>query len=121
MATRTPVIASDHEHFKEHLFHGVNAMIFPEGNAKSMAHRIERVMAQPQLYAQLSEALDIPLHAIKVPARWADLIDRWLRSDETSPAGSDHQQQLRNWAFSSGRYQSITPMQKPPKGLNKKA
>ena len=119
MATRTPVIASDHDHFKEHLFHGVNAMIFPEGNAKSMAHRIERVMGQPQLYAQLSEALDIPLHAIKVPARWADLVDRWLQSDQAPSDGGQHYQQLCNWAFSSGRYQSITPMQKPPKGWKK--
>jgi len=119
MATRTPVVASDHDHFKEHLFHGVNAMIFPEGNAKSMAHRIERVMGQPQLYAQLSEALDIPLHAIKVPARWADLIDRWLQSDQAPPIGTHNYQQLCNWAFSSGRYQSITPMQKPPKGWKK--
>ncbi|MFK8181751.1 MAG: glycosyltransferase [Phormidesmis sp.] len=120
MATRTPVIAADHHHFKEHLFHGVNAMIFPEGNPKSMAHRIERVMAQPQLYAQLSEALNIPLHAIKVPARWADLIDRWIQSAETLPTGTDNYQQLCNWAFSSGRYQGIPPMQKPPKPLKEK-
>ena len=117
MATRTPVVAADHDHLKEHLFHGVNAMIFPEGNHKSMAHRIERIMSQPQLYAQLSEAIDIPLHAIKVPARWADLINRWLQSSEAPPIGTRNYQQLCNWAFSSGRYQDIAPMQKPPQCL----
>lgn len=120
MAARSPVVAADHAHFKEHLFHGVNAVIFPEGNAKSMAHRIERVMSQPQLYAQLSEALNIPLHAIKVPARWSDLIDRWLRSEVDPLSSASDYQQLCNWAYSSGRYQGIAPMQKPPQFLQNK-
>lgn len=111
MSARTPIIATDHPHFKEHLLHGVNAMIFPAGNAKSMAHRIERIMSQPQLYNQLSEALDISLQAIEVPAQWAELIDRWLHSDKAMSAGADNHQSLCNWAFSSGRYQSIFPKQ----------
>ena len=111
MSTRTPIIATDHPHFKEHLLHGVNAMIFPAGNAKSMAHRIERIMSQPQLYNQLSEALEISLQTIEVPAQWAELIDRWLHSDEEMSAGADNHQSLCNWAFSSGRYQAIFPKQ----------
>ncbi len=113
MSTRTPLIATDHPHYKEHLLHGVNAMIFPAGNAKSMAHRIERIMSQPQLYNQLSEALEISLQAIKVPAQWAELIDRWLHSDKEMSAGADNHQSLCNWAFSSGRYQAIFPKKGP--------
>lgn len=107
MAARTPVVAADHRSLKEHLLHGVNAMVYPAGNAKSMAHRIERVMSQPQLYNQLSEALETPLNALKVPAQWAKLIDLWLKSDRTMSAGADNYQRLCNWAFSSGRYQAI--------------
>jgi glycosyltransferase involved in cell wall biosynthesis len=112
MAARTPIVASDHPHLSTHLEHGVNAMIFPAGNAKSMAHRIERVLSQPQLYAQISEALGTPLSALKVPARWPALIDYWLNSGADLPDGSDNHQRLCNWAFSSGRYRSIPASQK---------
>ncbi|KPQ37006.1 MAG: Glycosyltransferase [Phormidesmis priestleyi Ana] len=107
MAARTPIIAADHPTTREHLCHGINAMIFPVGNAKSMAHRIERIMSQPQLYAQISEALELALHRAKVPARWTQLIDYWLHSGKTMPAGKDKYQQLRNWAVSSGRYTQL--------------
>lgn len=104
MATRTPIVAANHSDFNKHLLHGVNAMIFPAGNAKSMAHRIERVMSQPQLYAQISETLDVALHTLKVPASWTTLVDSWLNSGDKMPAASDNFQRLCNWAFSSGRY-----------------
>jgi glycosyltransferase involved in cell wall biosynthesis len=106
MAARTPIVASDHPSFSDHLFHGVNAMIFPAGNAKSMAHRIERIMGQPQLYAQLSEAATITLKTLKIPAHWAELIERWIGSQ--TPAGADNLQWLCNCAFSSGRYQVLS-------------
>ena len=112
MAARTPIVASNHPCFEEHLFHGVNAMIFPTGNARSMVHRIERLMSQPQLYAQISEALEIALHTLKVPVQWAELIDYWINSGSNMPAGTDNHQRLCNWAFSSGRYHSIASSQK---------
>ena len=119
MAARTPIVAADHPYFEEYLFHGVNAMIFPAGNARSLVHRIERVMSQPQLYAQISEALGTPLRTLKVPAQWAELIDYWLNSGANMPAGEDNHQRLCNWAFSSGRYQSIAPSQKPSQTLKR--
>ncbi len=117
MAARTPIIAADHPYFEAYLFHGVNAMIFPAGNARSLVHRIERVMSQPQLYAQISEALETPLHTLKAPAQWPELIDYWLHSGAHMPAGEDNHQRLCNWAFSSGRYHSISPSQKQSQTL----
>ncbi len=114
MAARTPIIASDHPHLSQHLVHGVNAMVFPAGNARSMAHRIERLLSQPQLYAQISEALGVSLSTVKVPARWGELIDYWLNSKAQMPTSEDHHQQLCNWAFSSGRYRSVSPLQNQP-------
>ena len=99
MAVRTPIIAADEEPLGVHLCHNVNAVIFPVGNGRSMAYRIERIMGQPQLYAQLSEASEITLANLKVPARWTELIDRWLKS------GDSNRQWLYDCAFSSGRYQ----------------
>ena len=97
-AACTPIVACDHPSLKDHLSHGVNAMIFPEGNEKSMVHRIERLMGQPQLYAQLSESSGIAPNLRPEPAIWSDLVDRWMRS------GAANRQWLRNYALSSGRY-----------------
>lgn len=104
MAARTPIVATSQPHFKKYLSHGVNAMIFPVGNDKSMAHRIERVMGQPQQYAQLSEASEISLSKLKVPARWDELIDHWLTS------GVKNEQWLCDCAFSSGRYEPLSQL-----------
>ena len=101
MAARTPIVACDHPYFVNHLFHYVNAMLYPMGNAKSMAHRIERIMGQPALYAQLSELAEIDLHKLTIPARWAELIEQWLQDSKYD------QQRLRNFALSSGRYQNL--------------
>ncbi|MEO1621286.1 MAG: glycosyltransferase family 4 protein [Cyanobacteria bacterium J06632_3] len=98
MSARTPIVTSDHPYFMARLVHGLNAMIFPAGNAKSMAHRIERVMGQPALYAQLSESVDVDLNKVKVPARWSTLINCWLCDRAYD------RQHLRNFALSSGRY-----------------
>ena len=98
MAACTPIVACDRPYLSDYLTHGINAMIFPTGNAKAMVHRIERLMGQPPLYAQLSEAA-IAQQPANGPAAWQDLVERWMYAN---PAD---RQWLRNYAFSSGRYQ----------------
>lgn len=98
MAARTPVVACDHPYLEPYLYHNGNAMIFPAGNPLSMAHRIEHVMGQPALYAQLSESSDLTLDKIKVPARWDALVDAWLRDRVYD------RQRLSDFALTSGRY-----------------
>ena len=109
MATRTPLVACDHKELSAHLYHGANAIIFPTGSPESMVHRIERVMGQPSLYAQLSDSSQITLDKIKVPARWAALIELWMTN---SPYD---RQRLRDFALSSGRYQ-LTSVERDPFG-----
>lgn len=100
MVACTPIVACDRAYLKKALFHGVNAMIFPEGNEKSMVHRIERLIGQPQLYAQLSEAGGLAPGLVDPPAAWNELVDRWLQN------GAADRQWLRNYALSSGRYRT---------------
>ncbi|MEO0645683.1 MAG: glycosyltransferase [Cyanobacteria bacterium J06650_10] len=98
MAACTPIIACDHPYLDDHVLHGVNMMSFPVGNPKSMAHRIERTMTHSDSYAQLSAASHMALSKIKVPARWAELIEKWM-------GGKVYDQQwIRDFALSSGRY-----------------
>lgn len=101
MAACTPIVACDHPHFDAHLLHSFNAIVFPLGNAISMAHRIERIMGQPTLYADLSEASGTGLRKLKVPARWDELIDKWMQGTEYDKLW------LRSYALSSGRYKPV--------------
>ncbi|MEO1592793.1 MAG: hypothetical protein AAFU71_16095, partial [Cyanobacteria bacterium J06632_22] len=65
------------------------------GNARALAHRIERLANQPQLYAQLSEA-GLRVEATqKTPTNWAELIDRWLQN------GSDDRLWLQQQSLQS--------------------
>ena len=98
MAACTPIVACDRPYLKNYLIHSVNAMIFPEGNEKSMAHRIERLIGQPQLYAQLSESGDIAQRRQNLPADWQEIIERWMC------ASPDNKQWLKKYVLSSGRY-----------------
>ncbi|MGD1897203.1 MAG: glycosyltransferase [Phormidesmis sp.] len=101
MAARTPIVACDHKNLDAHLLHSVNSISFPVGNPRSMAHRIDRIMGQSALYAQLSEASVQSLRKLKVPACWEELIERWMRDS------AEETQHLQNFALSSGRYQPV--------------
>lgn len=98
-AACTPIVACDRAELEPYLTHGVDAMIFPEGNAKSMVHRIDRLMGQPQLYAQLSASSALAASSLDMPIAWKELVEHWI-SDRP-----DNRSWLRNYAFLSSRYQ----------------
>ena len=78
LRTRTPIVASDHPMFKTHLKHGVNSMIFEAGNSLALAECIEKVISDSALYHNLSVASHSTWHELRLPVKWAELIDRWL-------------------------------------------
>ncbi len=75
---RTPVVASDHPMFKTYLKHGVNSMIFEAGNSQALAECIEKLISDSALYHNLSVASHSTWHELRLPVKWAQLIDRWL-------------------------------------------
>jgi glycosyltransferase involved in cell wall biosynthesis len=78
LRTRTPIVASDHPMFKTHLKHGINSMIFEAGNSLALAECIEKVISDSALYHNLSAASHSTWHELRLPVKWAELIDRWL-------------------------------------------
>ncbi len=98
LCSRSPIIISDHPMFCDKLSHGVNALVFPAGNAKALANCIEKLFSSPDLYQKLSAAADDAWQSLQLPTEWGNLIDRWL-SDSTAD---------RQWLFenclASGRY-----------------
>ncbi|MEM9907987.1 MAG: glycosyltransferase, partial [Cyanobacteria bacterium P01_D01_bin.44] len=82
LSANIPIVASDHPLFAGRLHHAVNAMIFPAGNARALAHRIERLTSQPQLYEQLSVSSQLAQDGIKHLVPWSNVIERWFEPSD---------------------------------------
>lgn len=78
LCARTPVIASDHPIFREHLEHNVNSIIFPAKDHMALATAIETLFNDPDLYARLSEESYNAWYQMRLPVKWADLLNRWV-------------------------------------------
>jgi len=101
MCARTPVIASDHPMFREHLEHKVNCVIFPAKDHLALAASIESLLNDRALYARLSEGSYNAWHQLRLPVKWRDLLDRWVFS---SP---ENQQWLYNHRLAADCYQKM--------------
>jgi len=101
LCARTPIIASDHPMFRNSLKHEISAMIFPAGNSIALSDCIEKLLLNPALYLSLSVASHDTWNQLKIPVKWAELIQRWLCS---SP---ENQQWLFEYRLDSGHYNSM--------------
>jgi glycosyltransferase involved in cell wall biosynthesis len=98
LATRTPIIASDHPMFRGALVHEESALIFPGGDSDALATAIRRLASDHHLYEQLSANSAAAWKALQLPVSWGDLVEKWL-----SDAPSDHEW-LRAHRLNSGLY-----------------
>jgi glycosyltransferase involved in cell wall biosynthesis len=110
LCAQTPIIASDHPMFINHLKSGNNAMIFPAGNSTALASCIEKILTHSELYTQISSASYTTWKKLQMPVKWDNLIRFWLNN-----TGSD-QQWLYQYRLSSGIYtqneSAVTEQQK---------
>jgi glycosyltransferase involved in cell wall biosynthesis len=102
LRTRTPIVASDHPMFTIHLQHRNNAMIFEAGNSQALAECIEEVMSDSTLYQHLSLVSHATWNQLRLPVKWAELIEHWL----------DDSPESKEWLFeqrlASGAYNSLS-------------
>jgi glycosyltransferase involved in cell wall biosynthesis len=78
LASRTPVIASDHPMFAGHLTDGDSAILFPASRPRALADAIDRLFADPVLYARVSQGAPAAWARMQNPVKWGDMIDHWL-------------------------------------------
>lgn len=102
LQANTPIIASDHPMFKGSLSHGINAMIFPAGNARALAHSIDYLLDQPDTYHKLSLACQSTWQAVQLPVHWLSLLEHWLED------GSNSHQWIQQYALTAIPYQRQT-------------
>ena len=99
LRSRTPIIASDHPMFRNSLSHGNSAMVFPAGNSTALANCVEKVVSDAELYYSLSVRSYETWQKLRLPVKWADVLDRWL---DDAP---ENKRWLSSYQVSSDCYQ----------------
>jgi glycosyltransferase involved in cell wall biosynthesis len=84
LCARTPIIASDHPMFVEHLKHRLNSVIYPAGNSTALASAITELFSDPALYEKLSQESYNTWYRLRVPVKWCDMIHRWTFSSNSN-------------------------------------
>ena len=84
IASRTPIICSDHPMFQPILGHGARAEMFKAENPRSLAKAVERAVESPEHYAALSRNADASWRALGGTADWRTLINEWVRNGPQS-------------------------------------
>jgi glycosyltransferase involved in cell wall biosynthesis len=78
LASRTPVIASDHPMFAGHLDDGESAILFPAGRPRALADAIDRLFSDASVYARVSQGAPAAWARMQNPVKWGDMIDHWV-------------------------------------------
>ena len=78
LASRTPVIASDHPMFAGHLVDGETGLVFRAGDPDALAAAIARLADDPGLYARVSTGAARAWKGMQLDTKWGDLIGHWL-------------------------------------------
>ena len=85
IASRTPIVCSDHPMFREVMIDGRNASVFSSGDHRSLAAAIRRALTDPTLYATLSANAPLTWAALQGPADWRTMIFKWVVEGRDSP------------------------------------
>jgi glycosyltransferase involved in cell wall biosynthesis len=86
LASRTPVIASDHPMFAGHIEHEHSALVFPAGQSAQLARQIESLLSDSRLYTRISDGAAQAWHRMQISVKWGELIDRWVNEDDSDRA-----------------------------------
>jgi glycosyltransferase involved in cell wall biosynthesis len=78
LASRSPLIASDHPAFVERLRPEVDSLRFKAGHPQTLAEQVERLIREPGLYARLSHESDSALSRLYVGIEWSELMVRFI-------------------------------------------
>ena len=85
IATRTPIVASDHPMFRPIMQDGVTAAVFRAGDAAGLAAQVRRVIGDPALYGTLSRNADVSWAALQGPADWRTMLFDWVTQGDDAP------------------------------------
>jgi glycosyltransferase involved in cell wall biosynthesis len=90
LASRTPIVCSDHPMFRSTMVDGRNASVFLAGDDQSCAAAIRRTLTNSDLYYALSNNAVATWTSLKGPADWRTMILKWVIEGCNSPWIRDH-------------------------------
>ncbi len=78
LASRSPLVASDHPAFARRLRHGVDSLLFKAGDPRDLAEQIGRLTRDPGLYARLSKESAGALAGLYIGIEWTELVAKFV-------------------------------------------
>jgi hypothetical protein len=101
LASRTPVVISDHPAFASRLADGRDCLIFAAGDAASLADRISELAGDPALYAALSLNAPKAYASLYFGLEWTQLVRTFI-ADPTNATGWVERNSLRRLLHDRG-------------------
>lgn len=89
LASRTPLVVSDHPMFTAYLRDGEDVLVTPERAPAALAARLRTLFDDAALYARLSRASEAAFARITHPVLWGEFVERWLRDTPEDRAWLD--------------------------------
>lgn len=78
LATRTPIILSDHPMFRRFFTHAACARIAPEQNPQALADAAASLLSSPAAYQTASQATAAVWETVRCDLAWGDLVAAWI-------------------------------------------
>lgn len=90
IASRSPIVCSNHPMFRSVMLDGSNCVSFESGNDVDCADAIRRALTDGKLYEHLSCNAQETWRKLTGPADWRTLLLKWVTEGENSPWIQDH-------------------------------
>ncbi|MEL6467654.1 MAG: glycosyltransferase family 4 protein [Pseudomonadota bacterium] len=78
LASRTPLVVSDHPMFTAYFEDRTDLVIAPERNPDALAAKLRELFSDAELYRSLSDNSSAAFNRIAHPVHWGDFVERWL-------------------------------------------
>tara|TARA_R110001592_G_scaffold55489_2_gene169483 strand:+ start:6860 stop:8035 length:1176 start_codon:yes stop_codon:yes gene_type:complete len=81
LASRTPLVVSNHAMFVNKVVDRVSGIIFEAGQAESLAQKCLSLIADADLYNKISINSAEAWYALKIKVEWTELVSHFIRDD----------------------------------------
>lgn len=96
LASRTPLVVSDHPMFTTYFQDGRDVIFAPERDPEMLATRLGRLFEDTDLYERLSQNSMAAFERIVHPVLWGEFVERWMRDTSEDRAWLEAQA-LSRW------------------------
>ncbi|MBW4710795.1 glycosyltransferase family 4 protein [Roseobacter sp. YSTF-M11] len=89
LASRSPLVVSDHPAFRGRITDGQGCMVFAGSNPESLAATLKQLCGDQALYARLSANSETALNSLYIGIEWSHLITQFIADPENTSRWAD--------------------------------